>query len=171
MKSITHPDLVTALCKPGQEIADDLNKDNSERFLLLNEVDQTIQQGLQLERVKKRVIYNKKDATEGRPAKHTFPELDERQAHLLHMGIGIVGEAIELLETVYNHIAFDAPLVWENLLEESGDIEFYHEGFRQGAFISRESALNQNIIKLTKRYESLSYSDKAAQERADKAET
>lgn len=168
MKTITHPELVQALCKPGQAIADDINGDASEKFLLLDTVNQTIEQGLYLERVKKRVIYNKKDATEGRPAKQSFPDMDARQAHLLHMSIGIVGEAIELLQAVHQHIAYGNPLDWDHLVEESGDIEFYHEGFRQGAELSRETSLNQNIAKLSKRYASLSYSDQAAQTRADK---
>jgi len=50
-----------------------------------------------------------------------------------------------------------------------GDLEFYMEGLRQGLGITREEVLAHNIAKLSKRYSSGSYSDKHAQERADKA--
>jgi hypothetical protein len=43
------------------------------------------------------------------------------------------------------------------------------EGLRQGLGITREEVLAHNITKLSKRYSSGSYSDKHAQERADKA--
>lgn len=170
MTTITHPELVSALCKPGTDIADDVNGDKDEKYLLLSQVNEFLDAGLELELTKKRVIYNKKDATIGKPSTYDFPHLTPKQAHLLHMAIGIAGEACELLEVVYNHILSGEDLNTENIIEESGDIEFYHEGFRQGVGITREEALSQNISKLSKRYQSLSYSDTAAQQRADKAE-
>ena len=43
------------------------------------------------------------------------------------------------------------------------------EGLRQGLGITRQEVLGHNIAKLSKRYSSGTYSDKHAQERADKA--
>lgn len=56
-----------------------------------------------------------------------------------------------------------------NVVEELGDLEFYMEGLRQATGITREECLEGNIAKLGKRYQGLKYSDKSAQERADKA--
>ena len=56
-----------------------------------------------------------------------------------------------------------------NVIEELGDLEFYMEGLRQCLRISREETLRENMVKLGKRYREAVYSDKAANERADKA--
>ena len=42
------------------------------------------------------------------------------------------------------------------------------EGIRQNLGISREETLERNIAKLSVRYSKLTYSDRDAQERADK---
>lgn len=170
MKSITHPELVTALCKSGDTIAAELNNKPEEKALLLSAVQYVLQEGEILEAIKKRTIYNKPEAWPGDAPNTPHPELTPNQAHLLHMSIGIAGEALELLDAVYKHINYKKPLDWVNVVEESGDIEFYHEGFRQGVNLDRDEALNQNIAKLSKRYASLSYSDSAARDRADKVE-
>jgi hypothetical protein len=58
------------------------------------------------------------------------------------------------------------------VIEELGDLEFYMEGLRQGFGITREEVLTTNIYKLAlgpkARYKGGKYSDKAAQDRADK---
>lgn len=90
-------------------------------------------------------------------------------AHCLHMAIGISGEAGELLDALKKVVIYRKPLDRENVIEELGDLEFYMEGLRQGLGITRGEVLAANIIKLSKRYVSGTYSDKAAQERADKA--
>lgn len=170
MSQITHPELVSALCKSGADIATELNNNKLEKALLMNAVESVMAEGGYLERCKKRVIYNKKDNESDPETGKLYPNITAKQAHLLHMAIGITGEAIELLEQIYTHTAEGEELDYENVLEELGDLEFYIEGFRQGCQINRETALNQNIAKLSKRYSSLSYSDSAAQERADKVE-
>jgi hypothetical protein len=50
-----------------------------------------------------------------------------------------------------------------------GDIEFFLEGLRSALKISREETIQANIAKLSERYKSLSYSNEAAVQRADKA--
>jgi NTP pyrophosphatase (non-canonical NTP hydrolase) len=115
--SITHPELVTVLAKPGQAIVDSLTAEN---------------------------------------------------AHILHMAIGISGESGELLDAIKKHVFYNKPLDIANVIEELGDLEFYMEGLRQGTGISREEVLEHNIAKLSIRY-GKTYSDEAAQTRADKA--
>jgi NTP pyrophosphatase (non-canonical NTP hydrolase) len=117
--NISHAELVTALAKPGAEIA---------------------------------------------------ANMTPLEAHLLHMAVGIAGEAGELLDAIKKAVIYKKPLDIDNVIEELGDLEFYMEGLRQGTTISRELVLAQNIAKLSKRYSSGSYSDKQAAARADKTE-
>lgn len=68
-------------------------------------------------------------------------ELTHENAHLLHMTIGIVGEAGELLDAFDQAFSFNLNLDHENIVEELGDSEFYIEGFRQGLGITRDEVL------------------------------
>lgn len=95
-------------------------------------------------------------------------EIDGNDAHILHMAVGISGEAGELLDAIKRKVIYRKELDLVNVLEELGDLEFYLEGIRQGVGITREQCLEANIAKLGKRYEGLTYSDQAAQDRADK---
>lgn len=97
--------------------------------------------------------------------KHITPE----QLNVIHMLMGICGEAGELLDAIKKHVMYNKPLDLENVVEELGDIEFYMEGMRQALGIDRQDTLDYNKKKLLKRYASGTYSDKQAQERADKA--
>ena len=96
-------------------------------------------------------------------------EINADDAHLMHMAIGISGESGELLDAIKKQVIYRKPLDRENVIEELGDLEFYMEGMRQGLGVTRDDCIAANIAKLSKRYESLSYSDNAAQTRADKA--
>lgn len=95
-------------------------------------------------------------------------EMTGSDAHLLHMAVGISGEAGELLDAIKKRVIYRKDLDLDNVIEELGDLEFYLEGIRQGLCITRDECLEANIAKLSKRYEKLQYSDTAAQERADK---
>jgi len=95
-------------------------------------------------------------------------ELSPQDAHLLHMGIGVCGEAGELIDAIKKGAIYRKEYDVENIIEEIGDIEFYLEGIRNQLNITRDQTLKANIKKLTKRYESLSYKDSSAQNRADK---
>lgn len=89
------------------------------------------------------------------------------KADLDHMVMGVAGESGELVDAVKKHTIYNKPLDLANVIEEMGDLEFYLEGLRQILDLRREEILAHNIKKLTKRYQD-GYSDKAAQERADK---
>ena len=94
-------------------------------------------------------------------------EVDGADMHILHMAVGVSGEAGELIDAVKKAVIYRKPLDRENVVEELGDLEFYMEGLRQGLNITREETLDANIAKLGKRYQD-GYSDKAAHDRADK---
>lgn len=96
-------------------------------------------------------------------------EMTPINAHLLHMSVGVSGEAGELLDAVKKAVIYQKPIDVENIIEELGDLEFYMEGLRQGLNITREQTLQSNITKLGERYKGHLYSDKQAQERSDKA--
>lgn len=94
--------------------------------------------------------------------------LSGSDCNLLHMGIGISGEAGELLDAIKKAVIYRKPLDLSNVIEELGDIEFFLEGLRQELGLTREITIQGNIEKLGKRYEGLLYSDQAAQLRKDK---
>lgn len=117
---MTHPELVAALCKPGEDI---------------------------------------------------LKAMTPKQAHLLHMAVGLCGEAGELLDAVKKHVIYQQPLNVHDeggIVEEMGDCSFFMEGIRQCVGLHPDLPINHNIEKLTKRY-GAAYSDQAAKERKDKA--
>lgn len=104
-----------------------------------------------------------------KPGRTIRLELTDDGAHLLHMAVGVSGEAGELLDAVKKATIYCKPIDRENVIEELGDLEFYMEGLRQGLNITREECLTANIAKLGERYKNFQYSNQAAQDRADKA--
>lgn len=94
-------------------------------------------------------------------------EINDARAHLIHMVLGIAGEAGELVDAIKKCVIYDKILDIQNVIEELGDLEWYMEGLRQGLGLTREQVLTYNINKLNMRYPS-TYSNAAAQERADK---
>ena len=103
-----------------------------------------------------------------KPGHKIISEMNADDAHLMHMAIGVSGESGELLDAIKKRVIYRKELDVENVIEELGDLEFYLEGIRQALGISRDVCLQANVDKLSARYEKLQYSDKAAQERADK---
>lgn len=103
-----------------------------------------------------------------KPGDEILSEITGRECHVLHMIMGICGEAGELLDALKKSIIYRKPLDLDNVIEELGDIEFYLEGLRQAMLIKRDETLTANINKLSKRYETLKYSNQQAIDRADK---
>lgn len=93
--------------------------------------------------------------------------LDYPKIDLLHMTLGISGEAGELLDAVKKQVVYNKPIDRQNLIEELGDIEFYMEGMRQCLGLTRQEVIEANVAKLGKRY-SGKYSDEQAIARKDK---
>lgn len=103
-----------------------------------------------------------------KPGQAVIDTLTPGLANLLHMGVGVSGEAGELLDAIKKAAIYGKPIDRENVVEELGDLEFFLEGVRAQLCITREETLEHNINKLSKRYASLSYSDEQAIARADK---
>lgn len=104
-----------------------------------------------------------------KPGADIVATLTPASAHALHMAVGVCGEAGELLDAVKKYAIYVKPVDRENVVEELGDIEFYLQGLRAGFGITRDETLEHNMVKLSKRYASGSYSNQQAQARADKA--
>lgn len=103
-----------------------------------------------------------------KPGVDILKELTAEQAHILHMAVGVSGEAGELLDAVKKHTVYQKPLDVANIIEELGDLEFYMAGLRDVLGIAREETLRANMEKLRKRYPQGNYSNQSAQLRADK---
>lgn len=164
--------MVNDLAKPGQDIVNSMSLISFNGVAVV--VQAVIEAGNLLDAVKKEVIYGKEGEYE--PSLNlpvnlagALSKLTAEKAHLLHMAIGAAGEASELLRAVAEHVFNDAELDVENLVEEVGDATFYQVGILNPINVTTSEMALRNRIKLMgKRYRK-GYSDKAAQERADKA--
>lgn len=105
-----------------------------------------------------------------KPGHEILTQLTPAQAHLLHMAVGVSGEAGELLDTIKKHCIYQKQIDLDNIKEEAGDILFYLTGLLNELDMSLEDCINANTAKLSRRYSSGSYSNEAAIARADKVE-
>lgn len=103
-----------------------------------------------------------------KPGAEILKSLDAKKCDLIHSCFGLITEVGEMCDAVKRHVFYEQPLDRENCIEESGDIEFYHELLRQTLDFVRATAIQMNISKLGKRYEGFKYTDQRAKERADK---
>ena len=104
-----------------------------------------------------------------KPGQDIADEMTARSAHLLHMVLGLSGEAGELVDAVKKHAVYGQPLDTANIVEELGDMEFYLAGLRDELRLDREAILKHNLEKLNQRYTAGIFTAEAAKERADKA--
>ena len=175
VRDFSFPMMVSNLAKPGEDIVASLTI--SKFIALLGACASVVTSGNALDRVKKAVVYNK-DA-DSLPAAQAYAigssreiglaleALTPEKAHLLHMALGVAGEAAETLSAVLDHI-LGGQLDGKNLVEETGDALFYHVGILNALNVSlAEAALHNKVKLLGKRYKN-GYSDAAAQARADK---
>jgi len=103
-----------------------------------------------------------------KPGEDIRAELTASDADMRHMGIGICGEAGELIDAIKKAVVYRKPLDYNNVIEELGDLEFYMQGLRSLVGVTREATLEANVRKLEKRYPGYVYTNGRAQERADK---
>ena len=96
-------------------------------------------------------------------------QMSEPGAHLVHMALGVAGESGELVDAVKKYAIYQKELDVENILEELGDLLFYIQGIANRFGVTLDSFAERNIQKLEVRYAAGTYSDAAAQKRADKA--
>lgn len=109
----------------------------------------------------------RKLAKDGEAIRKVLTPMD---CHLWHMATLAMTEVGELADAIKAHVIYRRPLNMENVLEELGDLEFALEGIRQAFGITREDVIDANTAKLAVRYEGFTYSDDAANRRADKDE-
>jgi len=155
--------------KSGEAIAAEMTAHKV--AMLKRAVEDSVVESERLDLVKKHAIYNKYSdlfigVIEAAIVKDVT--LTAEQCNLLHVAIGIAGEAGELLDAVRKHVFEAEPLDRQNVVEELGDLDFYIEAARQAINSDIGEIVRFNIDKLSKRYQS-GYSDKEAQDRADKA--
>lgn len=105
-----------------------------------------------------------------KPGAVIVSELTPADAELIHMAMGVSGEAGELLDAIKKATIYRKPMDMENVIEELGDLEFFMERIRQMVGVTREQTIQANIEKLGKRYSQGTYSNAQAQFRADKQE-
>lgn len=165
---IKFEEMVAGLVKPGADIVAEMTPSKSAALGVA--INAALRASSQVDSCKRYVIYGKTGDQEAHMSARTDIGhcLTPRLAHKLHMAIGLFGEAGEILESVVKEIQFGIRDE-DNEIEESGDIEFYHEGFRQACGFSREEAIRENIEKLGKRYQGHKYTDAQALARADKS--
>lgn len=77
-----------------------------------------------------------------KPGHQIVDSLEHADAHLLHMAVGIAGEAGELIEALLLYRPRGIPFDLANAVEELGDSEFYIEGLRQGIGVTRPGILD-----------------------------
>ncbi len=170
----TFEKMVQDLAKPGSDIVSSL--DLGKFVNLMNICMKVINRGNELDMVKKATVYNKPNVDlyqEVRlpSSQHltlSLQALTAEKAHLLHMAVGLAGEAAEMLEQVVGHVLGNE-LDGENVLEEAGDASFYLEGLLSAVQAPLADAHFANKVKLLgRRYKEGRYSDQQAQDRADK---
>lgn len=88
---------------------------------------------------------------------------------LMHMAVGICGEAGELADAIKKHWVYGRELDSTNVIEELGDLLFYIQGMANFMGVDIEVIRQFNVNKLAKRYPT-GYTDAAAIARADKIE-
>lgn len=97
-----------------------------------------------------------------------FKEMGSEEATAMHAGVGIAGEAGEILDSLKKTWVYNKPLDRANVIEEIGDMLFYTRKLMDMMGVDLTEVLNANMVKLNKRYPSGKYSDAEAQARADK---
>lgn len=91
----------------------------------------------------------------------------EHQMTLITFGLTVASGM--LIDQIKKHVIYNKPLNIERISKELRTIDFFLEGVYASTGASRDTVLQLNIDKLTKRYGD-SYSDTKAQVRADKGE-
>ncbi len=91
-----------------------------------------------------------------------------------HATTGVSGEAGELLDISKKVWIYNKPMdpaMCEHIIEEMGDLRFYYQALLNLFNLTDEQVQAANVVKLSKRYHEGKYSDKQAQERADKSDS
>lgn len=134
-------------------LSENFNADMQTKTALLNVVDDLLKDSSRLDMLKKVIFYNKDVELDNKiDPFNTFDCTDKSKQKVLHGAIGMVTEAVELLESVVNSIKkgedFDVP----HVREEMFDSMWYFALLLRELNISFESGLDNNIAKLKARF-------------------
>ncbi len=192
MTQITHPELVRALLKPGNEIADTMTADEADLWHnatgVMTEATEIIESVLATA-VNPNVRFDRENLTEElgdlefyiegvrqrleieRNSTLFLMDVDTGRGSMLFNSAALAAAAGKLLDRVKKVVIYKKP-VGDLLLpirDALAEIEQFMHRIRTDMGITRSETITGNIAKLSVRYAGLSYSDSAAQERADKA--
>jgi NTP pyrophosphatase (non-canonical NTP hydrolase) len=103
-----------------------------------------------------------------KPGADILSTLDPAKIHLVHMALGVAGEAGELVDAVKKAAIYNKPLDIKTIIEEIGDLRFYEQGIMNALGITDEMVETHNRQKVAVRYANLTYSNDAAIARVDK---
>ncbi len=87
----------------------------------------------------------------------TINNLGSFKNNLVHMALGITGEAGEVADVIKKHYAYGKTLDVQHLVEEVGDIMFYLNGLLAEVDVEWAEVLELNIKKLEARYPDLRF--------------
>lgn len=90
-------------------------------------------------------------------AVRTLNDLGRFKNNLVHMALGITGEAGEVADVIKKHYAYGKALDVQHLVEEVGDIMFYLNGLLAEVDVEWSEVLDLNIKKLEARYPDLRF--------------
>lgn len=103
--------------------------------------------------------------------RNLFKEMGTPEATLMHAGVGVAGEAGELIDAIKKAWVYGKKLDAANLLEELGDLTFYMQQILNTFGWTWADVRMANRMKLAKRYPDGVYSDHHAQARLDKSKS
>ncbi len=79
-------------------------------------------------------------------------EHDVVLSRVMHAMLGLVSEIGELADAIKKHLIYDKQLDLVNLVEESGDLDWYRALLADALGVGFEAAWEKNIAKLRARY-------------------
>lgn len=187
--SITHPELVTALVKPPQDIINTLTiftvdlwhgatGVSGEAGELLEAILFPREGGIDRVNLREelgdlyfyieQIVQRTGIVISYDTAVQIADEADMRAKLALHYAASIAVHGSQVLDTVKKAALYNKQIDLELLTNQLNALVASMLSLGRMFHLERDECLSANIRKLSKRYESLSYSDKAAQDRADK---
>ena len=186
--NITHPQLVAALVKPPIDIIATLSQYSTDLWHgatgvageagellemvsggiidIENLVEELGDLEFYMEQIRQRTGINR--IPEADHFADSYENTEDRGTALLVLTVDLVVEATKVLDFIKKCAIYNKELDKDSLSTALSAMDAVMAKIRKVAGVQRETVLLENIRKLSKRYESLSYSDKAAQDRADK---
>jgi len=175
MTSITHPELVRALAKPGADIITSLTPVNMHLLHMVvgvcGEVAETIR-GI-MNRDRENIVEELGDTEFYLEGIYDVTGIQRTTWNPHECGMDTELFAVhagELLDAVKKAAIYNKPLDYSNLAVALASLEQQMQAVRNMFTIGKQETIDHNIAKLSKRYASGGYSDAQAQARADKVE-